>query len=84
MLTVIARCPQACRLDAYLMTRRSGSRRFRTQATTHAKRFSSRTRRLHLRLPARTARVQRLARVIVVASDRSGTSTRVTRRVRVR
>ncbi len=83
-IVVTARCPQACRLDAYLMTRRPGSHRYRTQSTTHARRFSSHTRHLHLRLPAHAARVQRLARVIVVASDRSGTSTRVTRSVRVR
>jgi len=84
VLTIVTRCPRACRVDAYLMTRRSGRRRFHTQSTTHARRFSSRARRLHLRLPAHAAHIQRRAKAIVVAYDHSGTSTRVTRSVRVR
>jgi hypothetical protein len=83
-LTITARCPTACRLDAYLLTRRTHSRKFRTQSVAHAKRFSARTRRLRLRIPAHAARLQRGARVLVVASDRSGTSTRITRTVHLR
>jgi hypothetical protein len=39
---------------------------------------------LHLALPAHASRLQRVAEVVVVATDRSGTSSRVTRTVRIR
>jgi hypothetical protein len=83
-LVVSARCPSACRLDAYLMTRRPGKPRFRTQSVRHSGAFSTRTRHLHFRIPAHAARLRARAEVVVVAFDRSGASSRVTRNVLIR
>jgi hypothetical protein len=80
-LVVSARCPSACRLDAYLMTRRPGKQRFHTQSVRHAETFSTRTRRLGFRIPAHAARLRARAEVVVVAFDRSGASSRITRNV---
>ena len=80
-LQVTAGCPSACRLDAYLMTRRTGKKKFHTQSVRHAKTFSTRTRRLSFRIPAHAARLRARAQVVVVAFDRSGASSRTTRNV---
>ena len=83
-LVVSARCATSCKFNAYLMTRRTHSKRFHTQSKSRTRRFSSRRRSLHLALPAHAARLRRGAEVVVVATDRSGTSSRVTRTVRIR
>jgi hypothetical protein len=83
-LVVSARCATSCKFNAYLMTRRTHSRRFHTQSRSRTRRFSSRRMSLHLALPAHASRLQRVAEVVVVATDRSGTSSRVTRTVRIR
>ena len=66
---------------AYLMTRRTGKKKFHTQSVRHAKTFSTRTRRLSFRIPAHAARLRARAQVVVVAFDRSGASSRTTRNV---
>lgn len=83
-LELSARCPTACRLDAYLMTRRAGSKKLRTQSTLHSRTYSTRTRRLRFRIPAHASRLASSAKVLLVAFDRSGASTRVARNVRIR
>ncbi len=80
---VTARCASACKLGAFLMTRRAGKRKFHTQSHTQTRRFRSGGQRLRLKLPAHTARLRSRAELIVVATDRSGASTRVTRQVRL-
>ena len=78
-------CPRACRLDAYLMTRRLGRhKKLHTQAVKHARRFTTRPRTLSFRIPLHAANLRPRAELVVVAFDRSGSSSRVTRKLRIR
>jgi len=65
------------------MTRRPGKQRFHTQSVRHANTFSTRTRHLSFRIPAHAALLRARAEVVVVAFDRSGASSRITRNVRI-
>jgi len=82
-LIVTARCGGKCRFGAYLMTRRRGRRKFRTQSRKLTHSFKAGRQRLSVRLPAHSARLRPRAELVVVATDRSGTSARVTRRLRL-
>jgi hypothetical protein len=85
LIELTVRCPQACRLDAYLMTRRLGKHsKLRTQAVRHARQFSTRARTLTFRVPAHASNLRPDAELVLVAFDRSGTSSRTTRKVRLR
>ena len=85
LLSVTARCPTACRLDAYLMTRRLGRHsKLRTQSVKHSRTYTTKRRTLRFRIPARVSRFKPSAEIIVVSVDRSGSSTRITRKVRLR
>jgi hypothetical protein len=85
LLSVTASCPTACRLDAYLMTRRVGKHsRLHTQSVKHSRTYTTRRRTLTFRIPAHATRFKPSAEIIVVSFDRSGSSTRITRKVRLR
>jgi hypothetical protein len=80
-LVVTARCATPCKLGAYLMTRRTGERKLRTKSRTLTRRFKNGTQQLRVKLPAHGARLRPRAELIVVATDRSGASSRLTRKV---
>jgi hypothetical protein len=80
-LVVTARCATPCKLGAYLMTRRTGERKLRTKSRTLTRRFKNGAQQLRVKLPAHGARLRPRAELIVVATDRSGASTRLTRNV---
>ncbi|HEY2601372.1 MAG TPA: hypothetical protein VGI67_07450 [Thermoleophilaceae bacterium] len=84
LLKITVRCDSDCRLQAYLMARKPGKRRFKTESTVRTHSFSSKTKVLRLELPAHAARLRPRAEVIVVATQRSGETSRVTRPVRLR
>jgi hypothetical protein len=82
-IDITVNCATECKLNAYLMTRRRGKPKFHTQTRTQTRAFKSGRFLLHLSLPAHVAKLRPVAQVIVVATDRSGTSTRVSRNVRL-
>jgi hypothetical protein len=82
-LTLTVTCATSCKLGAYLMTRKRSSKRFHTQTTTRTRSFRTGTLKLHLKLPVHTASLRPQAEVVVVANDPGGTSTRVTRKIRL-
>jgi hypothetical protein len=85
LITVTASCSTACRLDGYLMTRRTGRHsRLHTQSVKHSSTFTTRSRTLHFRIPAHAAGLKPQAQIVVVSFDRSGMSSRATRKVRIR
>jgi hypothetical protein len=84
LLTIRVNCSTDCKLNGYLMTRKLGKRKFRTQSTVRTRRFKTGTQTLRLRLPAHAAKLRRQAELVVVATDRAGTSSRATRQVRIR
>jgi hypothetical protein len=83
-LTITVNCATDCKLNAYLMTRRRGKSKFHTQARTRTRKFGAGQFVLHLSLPTRVGRLRPVGQLIVVATDRSGTSARVTRQVRLK
>jgi len=82
-INVTVNCATDCKLNAYLMTRRRGKPKFHTQARTQTRAFKSGRFVLHLSLPSHVSKLRPVGRVVVVATDRSGTSTRVSRNVRL-
>jgi len=67
------------------MTRRRGKHsRLHTQSVKHSRSYTTKRRRLTFRIPAHPGRFRPSAEIIVVSFDRSGSSTRITRKVRLR
>lgn len=84
LLKISVKCASPCKLNGYLMTRRLGKRKFKTQGTARTRSFKSGHQTLRLKLPAHAAKLRRQAEVVIVATDRSGTSSRATRKVIIR
>ncbi|HEY7630962.1 MAG TPA: hypothetical protein VH817_09685 [Thermoleophilaceae bacterium] len=81
LLKISVNCATPCKLNGYLMTRGRGKSKYRTQSTTRTRGFKQGRQLLRLRLPAHVGKLRRQGELVVVATDRGGISSRVSRKV---